>query len=364
MEETRDKRQRSFFAAANSGYGFYSFYENIFEDRSICERYIIKGGPGTGKSRFMKELAFAAREAGISIDSFCCSSDPSSLDGVTLDLGERGRICVLDGTAPHIAEASLPGARDTILNFCDFWDSTQLKTHRDEIFTLSREKQAAYLSATDALRSLLIVKGGARKRAENAMSHEKVLLSAKKLMADVKWEGEYFERTGLASSFGMFGPFGLATYKRNAKSVIAVDDSLECAHVMLSAIVTEARQKRIPFYHSYTYLDPHKTDAVLFPMHSLSFVSTSLLSDKDADGAVKKISMSRFFEKGDRSALKGEQKELHSAEKELMKRAEAYMAKMRDCHFKIEEIYISAMDFERKEAFCREFIKKNVVRDL
>ena len=53
-----------FFAAANSVKGFVSFYGEIFAAPSIERRYIIKGGPGTGKSSFMKKVARAAKDAG------------------------------------------------------------------------------------------------------------------------------------------------------------------------------------------------------------------------------------------------------------------------------------------------------------
>ena len=49
-----------FFLAANSGKGFYSLYDGFPERRGVFLS-IIKGGPGTGKSGFMRRISAAAK---------------------------------------------------------------------------------------------------------------------------------------------------------------------------------------------------------------------------------------------------------------------------------------------------------------
>ena len=58
------------FAAANSGRGFVSFYENIFNAPNIVRRYLIKGGPGTGKSSFMRRVAAFAEDNGYPVEYY------------------------------------------------------------------------------------------------------------------------------------------------------------------------------------------------------------------------------------------------------------------------------------------------------
>jgi hypothetical protein len=104
-------RPNAFFLCANSGFGFVSHVEEALAD---CARlYVLNGGPGTGKSRFMEEIASAAESRGHKVSRILCSSDPSSLDGVHIeDLG----IGLVDGTAPHVVEPTLPGAREQLLD--------------------------------------------------------------------------------------------------------------------------------------------------------------------------------------------------------------------------------------------------------
>ena len=53
--EGKEPVRPAYFAAMNGRDGFTSFFEEIFFCDSIKKRYIIKGGPGTGKSSFTKE---------------------------------------------------------------------------------------------------------------------------------------------------------------------------------------------------------------------------------------------------------------------------------------------------------------------
>ena len=45
-----------FFGACNSFHGFKSFFGEIFKRKDFTRIYVIKGGPGTGKSSFMKKI--------------------------------------------------------------------------------------------------------------------------------------------------------------------------------------------------------------------------------------------------------------------------------------------------------------------
>ena len=96
-----------FFAAANSGRGFVSFYGEIFNTDKIKRRFLIKGGPGTGKSTLMRRIAESACRKGEQVCLYRCSSDPSSLDGVIIN----GEVAVIDSTAPHTVEPE-PGPCD------------------------------------------------------------------------------------------------------------------------------------------------------------------------------------------------------------------------------------------------------------
>ena len=47
---------KKFFAAANSFNGFVSYFDCIFDSKDFSKIYVLKGGPGTGKSSLMRSV--------------------------------------------------------------------------------------------------------------------------------------------------------------------------------------------------------------------------------------------------------------------------------------------------------------------
>ncbi len=97
------------FLGANSGEGFSSLYGQLLAGR-FDDLLILKGGPGCGKSSFMRAVAQALSDSGTETIYVNCSGDPDSLDGV---LFPRLRAGVVDGTAPHVSETQVHFPRET-----------------------------------------------------------------------------------------------------------------------------------------------------------------------------------------------------------------------------------------------------------
>ncbi len=109
------------FLGVNCESGFYSLYEEFVNKRTRA--YVIKGGPGTGKSTLMRNIARQAQDLGLDVELLHCSSDPDSLDGVYI---RQINTCIVDGTPPHVIEPPLPGAVGRIIDLYQFWDKPQL----------------------------------------------------------------------------------------------------------------------------------------------------------------------------------------------------------------------------------------------
>ena len=90
---------RHMFPGGNSSRGFFSYYSYILPQEEARRIFIIKGGPGVGKSTFMKKAGQELVERGYDVEFMHCSSDNNSLDGMVVPkLG----IAMIDGTAPHV----------------------------------------------------------------------------------------------------------------------------------------------------------------------------------------------------------------------------------------------------------------------
>ncbi|HYH02246.1 MAG TPA: PRK06851 family protein [Bacillota bacterium] len=121
------------FPGGNTSVGFYSYYDYIISP-DACRIMIIKGGPGVGKSSFMRRIAEAMAERGYDVELHHCSSDNNSLDGVVFP---QIKVAMIDGTSPHIVDPKNPGAVDEIIHLGDYWDETGIRKYKSEILRVN-----------------------------------------------------------------------------------------------------------------------------------------------------------------------------------------------------------------------------------
>ena len=124
-----------YFYASNTSQGFISCFDSLYEKTPEMKMYILKGGPGTGKSSLMKKFVSVAERFDEDVILVPCSSDPDSLDAVIIP---NKKICIADGTSPHILEPKFPGVVEEIINLGDCWDSKKLKANGREIIKLTK----------------------------------------------------------------------------------------------------------------------------------------------------------------------------------------------------------------------------------
>ena len=59
--------KHEYFAAANTSDGFISYFDRVFDPSKLDCLYVIKGGPGTGKSSMLFRVADAAEKRGYEV---------------------------------------------------------------------------------------------------------------------------------------------------------------------------------------------------------------------------------------------------------------------------------------------------------
>ena len=190
-ETVRSLGENAYFAASNSAHGFHSYYDECFDRKEITRLFAIKGGPGTGKSRFMRDVAEWGERVGWSAEMIYCSSDPDSLDGVILTRNGEG-IAVLDATAPHVYEPSRPGYREEIVNLGEFWNAELLRGHRDELDALNRRKKEAYRRGYRFLCGYEAMEENRRQLVAPFLREQAIAEFAAKLIHEVLANDEYY----------------------------------------------------------------------------------------------------------------------------------------------------------------------------
>lgn len=146
--------ERHYFAGNNTAQGFFSYFDYIINLEEGNHYYILKGGPGVGKSSFMKKFASKMVDKGYSIEYVHCSSDRESLDSIYIP---ELKIAFVDGTAPHTIDPKYPGAVDEIINLGYFFDNSKIIEHKANIVETNKEKSAVYKSAYRLLKAAGII---------------------------------------------------------------------------------------------------------------------------------------------------------------------------------------------------------------
>ena len=341
------------FAAVNSGHGFVSYYGEVFGNESIERRYIIKGGPGTGKSSLMKRVAVEAEKKGSRVAYYRCSSDPESLDGIIID----GKTAILDGTAPHLYEPQIAGAADEIINLGEFWDSDKLYKAYNEIAALSALKSAAYGKAYKFLSAAMNVEEINRSLALPALMVEKLKGAVSRLMRDIPdGDGATLEY-GFTNAIGMTGLCHLDTYENSASKLYAIYDSYGLGAEFLLEVLAEAKRKGLKIKASFSPLMPDLPDAVMLCDSGICFV---ICDGEEMDGA-QRINVKRFVNSDVTDRIKAEYRVNCRLREALIMSATESLADAGKYHFELEKIYVSCMDFEEEgkfiDVFCRKLLK-------
>lgn len=332
-----------YFAACNSENGFYSFYRDVFL-QDFDRIYIIKGGPGTGKSSWMRRVADAAEQRGYQVEEVYCSSDPTSLDGVIARSSEKS-FAVLDGTAPHVTEMELPGVRDEICCVGDFWASDRLREQKNDILREMQMRSTLYQQFYRYLKAA----GQCERNMEAAVSVGLDRERLKKAVARIlrKYpEGDVFSaRPMLTTSVGMSGIYRFDTMESSADVVFDVCDYGAMSYCLYEEILRQAEKRRLRIWVSYDFLIPTHINGICFPDLRLAFVSLQGRGVRD-DVRVHRWHLKRYWQAAPDIGMCRMLEHAQKSRAQLMESALDVMRQIHEVHFTLESHYIAAMDFD------------------
>lgn len=336
------------FPGGNTSLGFYSNYEYILSQQEAARIIILKGGPGVGKSSFMKKTGQEMLDRGYDVEYMHCSSDNNSLDGVVIP---KIKVALMDGTAPHVVDPKNPGAVDEIIHLGDFWNEEGLRKNREKILRDNREVGRNFARAYKYLKAAAAVYEDTKVINGWALEDSKVNAIAKRIIDD------FFKDKGIAVKAGrirkLFAsaitPDGLKNYLDSilAANTVYVFKGQQGTgtEVVLGKIKDAAVERGYDLEAYYCALHPDKLEHILIPEMGVAFTTSN---DYHGTG-VKAYAEVDFNEFLDKSIL-NEYKEVIKYNKEtfeaLLNRAIATIADSKAIHDRMERYYIPNMDFE------------------
>ena len=328
-----------YFLAANGYSGFRSYFDYVFKSENFKKIYVLKGGPGTGKSSLMRKIGESLAPEAESVEEIYCSSDTNSLDGIIISKkGEK--IAIMDGTAPHERDAKVPGAIDEIVDLSRGWDKRLLLAQREKILELNKEKASAYKTAY----SFLSIAG---KISDNSKGFASVMYKQdySKFQTYSKADCVCKENICLISSFGKTGYSSLNTLNNSTTKTVSIRGNRHILYFYMNDLLNYLKLTSKEITRFPSPFDDKECEAIL--VHDTNTLYKREIESDAADADECFIPCEKELEKI---------KKLDYLEKECLGEAQRWFNIASDFHFRLEKIYSSAMDFKIIDAITDEIL--------
>ena len=345
---------QTYFLGGVSSAGFESRFIKQIE-KSGFYTYILKGGPGSGKSTLMKKLAEAFKDEDIEL--YHCSSDIKSVDAVVL---KNHRCIVVDGTAPHVFEPEYPAICQEIINLGEYWDKAKIQAEADGIKRCFDENRKCHKRAKRFVQAFASLNSDIFSIAEAALNIPKldayIERLGKKLFGkpeDKKGSIEFKQLSALTAE-------GYITRKipENYTAYLVKDDYFAGGDYFLRALASSAEAYGAEVIVSEcTMLRNGTFEHMLIPSHKLAFMSCNFFNGYFCE-TERIINFMRFYEK-DTLALKKQRINFNKrVSAELCSEAAASIFNALDIHDELEKYFIGAMDFEGLDKRAKRLIEE------
>ena len=351
---------RHYFPGNNTPKGFFSYYGYILGQKEANRIICLKGGPGTGKSTFMKKIGKQLETAGFAIDYLHCSADENSLDGILIP--EKG-VAVIDGTSPHVMDPMTPGAVDFILNFGDFWNEKKIEVKKDDIIEHNEACSKWYRIGYGYLQAASAIGNNIAMIQEEGIETSELYGFASDVIHREFGNYEISLKPGRIKKFfaTAITPYG---FYNGIKDVLAGIHKVYLINVpegyrnqsFLQMILEGAKYRGLQAVCYYCPMGPdEKIEHIVIPQLSLAFVTTNQWHDvepwelTDLEGEERELIhldicdyQSFYFKEANQKILD----KLVSHYEDMLNAAVYAFFKAKENHDAVETFYTGTMDFE------------------
>ncbi len=342
-----------FFLGANTPEGFFSLFDQLYSPEDGWRLYIIKGGPGTGKSTLMKKIAAECDKKGIYCERIYCSSDPGSLDAVII---ESLRVSIADGTPPHTLEPKYPGVSEITVDLGQFRNDKILRENSSEIIRTAKANSYCHKKCIDFLSAARAVDNDTASVVMSSMKIERLHKFAEKL-AESKLSSGFSTPSQLKKRFlSALTPEGQVVFRDTfsglCENAVVLRDSFGCASsVILKILSMYAAKQGISGIMCNCPMSPRFTpEHFIMPETGLGFFTSNRYHPSELENA-QTVDCSRFYDEATLSRHKNRIAFNNRSRDELINAATEKLKEAKMLHDSLEEYYIGAMDFEASSEY-------------
>lgn len=345
--------KQSYFLGGTSPIGFKSKFINQIKKPEYFT-YILKGGPGTGKSTLMKKIAAACEDEDCEL--YYCSSDIRSLDAVVL---KERKIIVVDGTSPHTYDPEFPAVAQEIVNLGNFWDKSSLMPHKDVIRYYSEENAKYHIRAKRYINAAAPLCQGIFSTAADAVLKEKldtfVSRLSSKIFTSSKNSGKPVTEYKQLSAFTSYGYITRELADEYTIYTLR-DDYFAGSDYFIRKMAESANSRGISVVISECNAFEYQVcEHLLIPELKIAFISSNFLNKLKYENSAA-INFGRFYNKTVISQKKAHISFEKKAASEIYDAAFEAIDTALSIHDELEKFYISSLDTEKLNKFSEEFI--------
>ena len=344
------------FPGGNTSKGFYSYFDNIINLKEANRFFVIKGGPGVGKSSLMKKVGHEMVALGYDIEFHHCSGDPDSIDAVYIP---ELKVAMVDGTAPHVIDPRFPGAVDEVVNLGECWVEDNMVANRECIIKSIEENGKIYKRVYKYLAAAKIIHDDIEWVYGQAMDYEKLNIETnqwvEKVLKGVK------AKKKLAKERHMFG--SAITYQGHIEHSETFISPKKKVHyikgapgtgksTVLQKLANKFTEKGydIELYHEP--LEPEKLESIIVPELDLAITTNSNYDNSLA------LDLDKYLKLGVIEKYKDELMESERVYTYLLDNVFCNLKKTKINHDEIETYYIPNIDFDKVNAITASLIER------
>lgn len=358
--------ERHMYPGNNTPEGFFSYYQYILSQKEADRIFCIKGGPGVGKSTFMKKIAESMLQEGHNVDFMHCSSDNSSLDGIVL---RDKKIAMIDGTAPHIVDPINPGAVDSIIHLGDYWDEEGIRKNRNAVINNSERVRSVFGRAYNYLAAAGKMYDNLFSIYESAMKNEELYKLTAKIIGDELTHKEicsaqgdikkYFASAITPTGFENFIDTLLSGYKKIYLINAPIGVSSER---MLNLFMEGSAYRGLDVEGYYCPMKPStKLEHLLIPEIGLAFITSNQYHTIDLSENPAEVEIINLENNIRYDEIKYQEPILEDSRikmRELLEKAIYCLEQAKKEHDILEQYYVPNMDFLKIDSLSRELTEK------
>lgn len=347
------------FLGANAPKGYYSRFDQLFFAFPRGKCFLLKGGPGTGKSTMLKKFASVLSKKGLSTELIFCSADTDSLDAV---ITSDGSFVMADATLPHSVEPKYPGVYETSVSLSDCWNEEMLNEHSLEIISLFEknrklhEETRRYISAAASL-----FDEAARLETESVYKEKIEKCAVRICFAEFK-KGSHIRGTEKQRFLSAVTDKGVFFFSRTPKilcdRIYAFEDEAGAAsRIFMSTVRKIAIEHGLDIITCKCPIFPdEKIEHIFIPSLRLGFVTLNKRHPLELTPQ-RIIHSARFLDTKKYARCKKKIRFSLRFGNHLIDEAVNCMKEAKTVHDELESYYISTMDFSKADEKFKEILK-------